>query len=67
MKPSSKNMFTSSEVNQGRKGTSEQEIVYCLRLTEQRQYSYVIRFLNAVIGFCAIVIEEKRKMKQDSG
>ncbi len=52
-------MFTSSEVDQDRKGTFEQEIVYCLRLTEQRQYSYVIRFLNAAIEFCAVVIEEK--------
>jgi len=60
-------MFTSSEVDQGRKGTSEQEIVYCLRLTEQRQYPYVIRFLNTTIEFCVIVIEEKRKMRQDSG
>jgi len=67
MRPYSKNMFTSSEVDHDRKGTSEQEIVYCLRLTEQRQYSYVIRFLNAAIEFCAVVIEEKRKMKQDSG
>jgi hypothetical protein len=32
-----------------------------LRLTEQRQYSYVIRFLNAAIEFCAVVIEEKEK------
>jgi len=60
-------MFTSSEVDQGRKGTSEQEIVYCLRLTEQRQYPYVITFLNTTIEFCVIVIEEKRKMRQDSG
>jgi len=52
-------MFTSSEVDQGRKDTFEQEIVYCLRLTEQRQYSYVIAFLNAAIEFCAVVIEEK--------
>jgi len=67
MGPSSKNMFTSSEVDQGRKGTSEQEIVYCLRLTKQRQYPYTIRFLDAAIGFCAVVTEEKREMKQDSG
>jgi len=67
MKPSSKTMFTSSEVDEGRKDTFEQEIVYCLRLTEQRQYSYVIRFLNVAIRFCAIVIEEKRKIKQNSG
>ncbi len=40
-------MFTSSEVDWGRKDTSEQEVVYCLKLTEQRQYPYVIRFLNA--------------------
>jgi len=59
-------MFTSSEVDQDRKDTFEQEIVYCLRLTEQRQYSYVIRFLNAAIEFCAVVIEEKRKTEQDS-
>ncbi len=67
MRSYSKNMFTSSEVDQGRKGTFEQEIVYCLRLTRQRQYSYVTRFLNAAIEFCAVVIEEKRKMRQDSG
>jgi len=60
-------MFTSSEVDQGRKDTSEQKIVYCLRLTEQRQYSYVTRFLDAAIEFCVIVIEEKRKTEQDSG
>jgi len=59
-------MFTSSEVDQGKKGTSEQEIVYCLRLTGQRQYSYVIRFLNAAIEFYAVVIEEKEKTEQDS-
>ena len=59
MRSYSKNMFTSSEVDQDRKGTFEQEIVYCLRLTEQRQYSYVIKFLNAAIEFCAVVIEEK--------
>jgi LEA14-like dessication related protein len=57
-------MFTSSEVDWGRKDTSEQEIVYCLRLTEQRQYSYVIRFLNAAIEFCAVVIEEKKKQNK---
>ena len=67
MGPSSKNIFTSSEVDQDRKGTSEQEIVYCLRLTIQRQYSYIIRFLDAAIEFCAVVTEEKRKTEQDSG
>jgi len=66
MRPSLKNMFTSSEVGQGRKGTSEQETVYCLRLIRQRQYSYVIRFLNAAIEFHAIANEEKRKTRQDS-
>jgi len=60
-------MFTSSEVDQGRKDTSEQEIVYCLRLIRQRQYSYVIKFLNAAIEFHAVVTEEKRKTEQDSG
>jgi len=59
-------MFTSSEVDQGRKDTFKQEIVYCLRLTEQRQYPYVIKFLNAAIEFCVVIIEEKRKTKQDS-
>jgi hypothetical protein len=33
----------------------------------QRQYSYVIRFLNAAIEFCAVVTEEKKRKKQDSG
>jgi len=38
--------------------------VYCLRLTEQRQYPYVTRFLNAAIGFHAVVIEEKKRQNK---
>jgi hypothetical protein len=37
-----------------------------LEAHRQRQYSYVIRFLNAAIEFCAVVTEEK-KTEQDSG
>jgi len=33
-----------------------------LRLTEQRQYPYVIKFLNAAIEFHVVVTEEKREM-----
>jgi hypothetical protein len=51
MRSSSKNMFTSSEVDWGRKDTSEQEIVYCLRLTEQRQYLMSLDFSMQQLNF----------------